>query len=254
MYQPRADKIYPDHAEEEDQPYRETLPVAAVGCNVGRDLAALEDIVHGPHACNHTAVVVAVAERWQHTLHLNAFAQGIRQNTLDAVTRHETDLVPSFDKQYANAVVITAANAPIREEAVGEVENIVTVDLAHGNHGHLRNATLTQIEAQGVNRGYGRSTEHTVGIRREARAVGKLHVGYLSRRVSFGPNRNTRHGEHKYKDYFLHIKFRFRYRHAADTSPTPTKTNACGGGSYTTTAACHAPRARAADTLLPSWH
>ena len=139
---------------------------------------------HGFDAAHHAAVVVAFAEGGQHIIRLDAFAKRVGQHALDAAPRHEADFALLPHKQDAHAVaVLAAADAPLREELVGEREGIAARNGVDGHHGHLRRTALAQAVADRVDARHGRLRKDPVGIRREARTVGRLHVFDLFHRV-----------------------------------------------------------------------
>jgi hypothetical protein len=82
---------------------------------------------------------------WEHILHLDAFAQGIRENTLDAIARDETNLVLGFDQQNAYAVVALISYAPSREQLISKIKNVIACNFIYCDNGNLSKASMSYV-------------------------------------------------------------------------------------------------------------
>lgn len=149
----------------------------------------------------HAGVVVLLPEGRKHVFHLDALAERVGEDALEAAARDEADLMQVADQQDAQSVVaLRAADAPAAEQFDGEREGVAAGDVVHGDDGHLGKAPLAQCAAQRIEPRDRGGRKNAVGIRDVAVAVGPLHVGDIRGTVgrATGPEaRKQQHGEQK---------------------------------------------------------
>ena len=167
--------------------------------------------VHGAYALHHTFVPFPVAEQGKHGALLYAFADGVGQMSLDAISCDELHAPFATHQQDDKTVVgFLLAYTVLFTQLVGKLEAIATLNLLHGHHQCLDARLLLQLIENLIHRLHCLCRQDAVGVAHVACLVLQMHHGHLFHLVLFshqGEGSDQHQGHHDIGEYSFHLCF-----------------------------------------------
>ena len=182
-----------DEAEQEEQRDPDGNPVVIVVALAQKlaplVVAAQKILADSLYALQHALAVVPLAHGGDHVALLQAVADGVGQDALDAIARFEHDgaLLRLGDELNQQSVVASLlAQPPMLEEVGGKLAGVVVANALDGHHRHLyAEAVFQQVEPL-VDACHVGLAQDAVGVAHVVRPVAEPDVGDGLHRVVRG--------------------------------------------------------------------